>query len=88
MKNTKIKNPWIKRGSRGSYIARSKNPTLYIPYKSMPIADCEKICPFPKRTPKRCVNFEKIQKGQVIALKDSKEISAPISGQIVLYPRS
>lgn len=37
---------------------------------------------------KRFVNFEKIQKGQVIALKDSKEISAPISGQIVLYPRS
>lgn len=37
---------------------------------------------------KKFVNFEKIKKGQVIALKDNKEISAPISGQIVLYPRS
>ena len=37
---------------------------------------------------KKFVNFENIKKGQVIALKDNKEITAPISGQIVLYPRS
>lgn len=37
---------------------------------------------------KQFVNFEKIKKGQIIALKDNKEIPAPISGQIVLYPRS
>ncbi|MEM6339248.1 MAG: succinylglutamate desuccinylase/aspartoacylase family protein, partial [Pseudomonadota bacterium] len=37
---------------------------------------------------KKFVNFEKIKKGQIIALKDNKEITAPISGQIVLYPSS
>lgn len=37
---------------------------------------------------KKFINFETIKKGQVIALKNNKEIFAPISGQIVLYPRS
>ena len=37
---------------------------------------------------KKFINFEAVKKGQVIALKNNKEISAPISGQIILYPRA
>ncbi len=36
---------------------------------------------------KKFINFETIKKNQTIALKDEIEIKAPISGQIILYPR-
>ena len=36
---------------------------------------------------KKFINFETVEKDQIIALKDNKEVKTPIAGQILLYPQ-